>query len=104
MIGISYLRSDNLSFGRTCEEQKLVELMRSHVGNNAAEVFFIKKPFGSNFGIHTMRPHAECLNDCTNCARLDEFTCFHNCAILKAFAVHNRINVLGFSLYAPHFG
>ena len=66
MVEIGHLGGDDLGRGRAGEMQKLVEIVRADIGQDAAVFFFFKEPVRPGVESAQMRAYTESLDDISN--------------------------------------
>ena len=73
MIHVADLRRDHFGLRRIGEEEKLIELVRRDVANDAAEILPVPEPGRSRLRIDAMRTEADGLDDFADGPGLDQF-------------------------------
>ena len=76
--------------------------MRTDVRNDPAKILFIKEPIRTSFRSHAVWSHANRLNHFANSTRFYQLTRLYSTSVFMPFAVHYRVNTLGFFLNTAH--
>ena len=104
MVDVGHLRGDHLRFVRTGKEQKLVELVRADVAQDAAVALQLEEPGRAILGIHAVGPQSDRLDDLSDCPGLNQFPGLHGRAVLEALAIEDRVDAARLRLDAAHLG